>query len=98
MSENDPYGSEGGAPNARPYPYATAKRDIEGGALYLCHSLSSEFLQPAADRWTSTCQVPIGRTKAFSSILISDCLVADSCPGPDRIAPKIKGHGNLQLT
>ena len=21
MSENDPYGSEGGAPNERPYPY-----------------------------------------------------------------------------
>jgi hypothetical protein len=24
MSENDPYGSEGGAPNERPYPYFLA--------------------------------------------------------------------------
>jgi hypothetical protein len=30
MSENDPYGSEGGARNARPYPYSF-NCDIAGG-------------------------------------------------------------------
>ena len=32
MSENDPYGSEGGAPNERPYPYnLTEGKAVAGG-------------------------------------------------------------------
>ncbi len=45
MSENDPYGSEGGARNDRPYPY----RNIAATRL---RSLSTAFNCTRVDKWT----------------------------------------------